>query len=284
MAPVAFPDLSKASKDLLSKDFPSGNVKLEVKTKTDNGVTFSVTGHQDSASGAVFAETKVKYNDFQKGLTLTEAITTSNFLSAQVELEHPSTKGIKFDVLASLSPATSQKSLLANVYYKHPNVHSRFNANLLKGPTFNADVVIGQDGVFVGGETGYDIEKGTVTKYNASVAYFHKDYTAAIHATSALSAFSASYYHRVNPDVEAAAKVSWDSKAATNAVAVEIGTKAYLDRDTFVKAKIDNNGKLGLGYTQLLRPGVKLSIGGAFDTAKLDQNAHKIGLAVVLEN
>lgn len=38
MAPVAFPDLSKASKDLLGKDFPSGNVKLEVKTKTDNGV------------------------------------------------------------------------------------------------------------------------------------------------------------------------------------------------------------------------------------------------------
>jgi len=35
---VAFNDIGKASKDLLSKDFPVGSAKLEVKTTAPNGV------------------------------------------------------------------------------------------------------------------------------------------------------------------------------------------------------------------------------------------------------
>lgn len=35
---VAFNDIGKAAKDLLSKDYPIGGVKLEVKTTAPNGV------------------------------------------------------------------------------------------------------------------------------------------------------------------------------------------------------------------------------------------------------
>jgi voltage-dependent anion channel protein 2 len=41
--PVAFNDIGKSSKDLLSKDFPVGSVKLEVKTTAPDGVV-SITG------------------------------------------------------------------------------------------------------------------------------------------------------------------------------------------------------------------------------------------------
>jgi hypothetical protein len=36
--PVPFNDIGKSSKDLLSKDFPVGSVKLEVKTTSPDGV------------------------------------------------------------------------------------------------------------------------------------------------------------------------------------------------------------------------------------------------------
>ncbi|KAG5457892.1 MAG: eukaryotic porin-domain-containing protein, partial [Olpidium bornovanus] len=90
------------------------------------------------------------------------------------------------------------------------------------------------------------------------------------------SVFSASYYHRVNADVDAGGKAVWDSKANNQAVGIEIGTKYKIDNDAFIKAKIDNGGRLGLGYTQTLRKGVKISLAGLFDTTKLNENAHKV--------
>ena len=38
---VAFNDIGKSAKDLLSKDYPVGGVKLEVKTTAPNGVVSS---------------------------------------------------------------------------------------------------------------------------------------------------------------------------------------------------------------------------------------------------
>lgn len=40
---VAFNDIGKSAKDLLSKDYPVGGVKLEVKTAAPNGVVSSLT-------------------------------------------------------------------------------------------------------------------------------------------------------------------------------------------------------------------------------------------------
>lgn len=103
--------------------------------------------------------------------------------------------------------------------------------------------------------------------------------------------------------MEAGAKATW-VKSIDNAVHVEVGTKYILDNDAFLKvkvgieenmlillsdytffqqAKIDNNGQLGLGYTQLLRRGIKLSLGGLFDTTRLHENVHKVGLSLTLE-
>ena len=44
---------------------------------------------------------------------------------------------------------------------------------------------------------------------------------------------------------------------------------SYLDDAAFVKAKINNQGVVALGYTQALRPGVKAAFGLALDTTKL---------------
>lgn len=43
---VAFNDIGKPAKDLLTKDYPVGGVKLEVKTTAPNGVVSAVCHRQ----------------------------------------------------------------------------------------------------------------------------------------------------------------------------------------------------------------------------------------------
>lgn len=105
----------------------------------------------------------------------------------------------------------------------------------------------------------------------------------AIHAVNNLNNYSASYYHRVSHTLEASGKANWSNKGS-NLVALEVGAKLHLDPTAFVKGKITNNGVVGASYTQIVRPGVKVNIGAAVDTSRLNENAHKVGVALTFEN
>lgn len=66
-----------------------------------------------------------------------------------------------------------------------------------------------------------------MTRYAAAVGYNAPEYAITIHGLNNLKTFSASYYHRVSPDVEAGAKAVYDSKSTHGGVALEVGAKAY---------------------------------------------------------
>ncbi|KAF8982457.1 Mitochondrial porin [Entomortierella lignicola] len=285
--PVAFSDFGKSANDLLGKDFPVGHTKLELKTVAPNGVTFNVLGNQDSKSGHINGELKTKYVDYKNGLTVTEAWTTGNLLTTQIELENKVAKGLKLDITGGFLPSEGKKHARIGVHYKQLGFNSRATLDLHKVPAFTGDVVVARDGFLVGGDIVYDINGAYIHRFAAAVGYTAPEYSVAVHAHNSFKVFSASYYHRINADLEASAKAVWDSKApadkAKAPVALEVGAKLYLDRDAFVKAKVNNAGVLGLGYTQALRKGVKVSIGGLFDTTKLDQAAHKVGVSFVFE-
>ena len=70
VAPPKYADIGKSVNDLLSKDYPVGYSKLEVKTTAANGVNFTVAGNQDSKSGAIAAELKTKFSDKASGIRL----------------------------------------------------------------------------------------------------------------------------------------------------------------------------------------------------------------------
>ncbi|KAF9584808.1 Mitochondrial porin [Lunasporangiospora selenospora] len=284
--PVPFADLGKSANDLLGKDFPVGQTKLELKTVAPNGVTFNVLGNKDNKSGQINGELKTKYVDYKNGLTITESWTTSNVLNTQIELENKVAKGFKLDINGSFLPNEGKKNAKVGVQYKQLGFNSRAYVDLFKGPTFTGDVVVGRDGFIVGGDVAYDVSGSYITRFAAAAGYTAPEYAVALHANNSFKVFSASYYHRINADLEVGAKTVWDSKAdkaAKAPVALEVGAKFYLDHDAFVKAKVNNVGVLGLGYTQALRKGVKVSVAGLFDTTKLDQAAHKLGVSLVFE-
>ncbi len=168
------------------------------------------------------------------GLTLTQAWTTHNSLDTKLELENGIAKGLKAEVLTHFLPATQAKGAKVNLFFKQPNIHARAFFDLFRGPTATLDAVIGHEGFLAGAEAAYDLQKAAITRYSAAVGYTVPEYTAAITATNNLSVFSASYYHKVNSQVEAGAKATWDSKGSNN-VGLELASKYRLDPTSFAK-------------------------------------------------
>ncbi|KAI1467933.1 uncharacterized protein F4812DRAFT_382987 [Daldinia caldariorum] len=217
------------------------------------------------------------------GLVLTQTWNTANALDTKVEITDAIAKGLKAESIFSFLPATQQKGVKLNLTFKQSAFHGRAFFDLLKGPTANVDAVIGHEGFLAGASAGYDVQKAAVTGYSAAVGYIAPQYSAAVTATDNLSVFAASYYHKVNSQVEAGAKATWNSKSGS-AVGLEVASKYRLDPVSFAKAKINDRGVAAISYNVLLRPGVTLGLGASFDTQKLEQATHKVGVSFTFES
>ncbi|KAI0601417.1 eukaryotic porin/Tom40 [Biscogniauxia sp. FL1348] len=283
MSVPAFADISKSANDLLNKDFYHLSAgTIEVKSNTPNNVAFKVTGkssHEKATSGNL----EGKYSDKSLGLTLTQTWNTANTLESKVELNDSIAKGLKAEGVFAFLPAAQSKGAKLNLTFKQSAFHGRAFFDLLKGPTANVDAVIGHEGFVAGASAGYDVQKAAVTGYSAAVGFQAPSYSAAVTATDNLSVFAASYYHKVNSQVEAGAKATWNSKSG-NTVGLEVASKYRLDPVSFAKAKINDRGVAAVSYNVLLRPGVTLGLGASFDTQKLEQATHKVGTSFTFES
>ncbi|KAL2257464.1 hypothetical protein VTK26DRAFT_142 [Humicola hyalothermophila] len=283
MSVPAFSDIAKAANDLLNKDFYHLSAgTIEVKSNTPNNVAFKVTGkssHDSATSGAI----EGKYVDKPNGLTVTQTWNTANTLETKVEMADNLAKGLKAEGIFSFLPATQARGAKFNLHFKQPNFHGRAFVDLLKGPTASIDAIVGHEGFLAGASTGYDVQKAKITGYSAAIGYQAPTYSAAITATDNLSVFAASYYHKVNSQVEAGSKATWNSKTG-NTVGLEVAAKYRLDPVSFVKAKINDRGVAAVAYNVLLREGVTLGVGASFDTQKLDQATHKVGTSFTFES
>jgi voltage-dependent anion channel protein 2 len=274
---------------LLGRDYPFHAIGLEIKTKTPSNVSFRVAGTRDSKNGHIAGDLEAKYTDDKNGTVLTNTWTTANVLRSQLEVENQLAKGLKLEAHSSLNPEKGINSGLFNLTFKQPGYHARASLDLFHGSNITSDVVLARNGILLGAETNYNVNDGTITRYATAVGYSAPDYAITIHGLSNLRLFSASYYHRVNADVEAGAKAVYNSAASSNGMNLEVGAKVYLDKAAFVKAKIASTGILGLAYTQTLRPGVKAAFGVAIDTQKLNDptipgSAHRVGAQFTFEN
>ncbi|KAF5227292.1 hypothetical protein FAUST_11872 [Fusarium austroamericanum] len=227
-----------------------------------------------------FAQLLMFYS--RTGLTLTQTWNTANALDTKIEVADSLAKGLKLEGLFNFLPATAAKGAKFNLHFKQPGFHGRAFFDLLKGPVANVDAVVGHEGFLAGASAGYDANKAALTAYSAAVGYAAPQYSAAITASDNLSVFAASYYHKVNSQVEAGAKATWNSKTG-NAVGLEVASKYRIDPVSFTKVKINDRGIAALAYNVLLREGVTLGLGGSFDTQKLDQATHKLGASFTFE-
>merc|ERR1711988_1153002 len=282
MAVPAYSDIAKSANDLLNKDFYHINATtLEFKDTAPNGVAFKVTG-KSSHEKATSAAFEGKYTDKPTGVSLTQTWNTANVLDTKIEVKDSLAKGLKLEGLLNYLPATAAKGAKFNLHFQQPGFHGRAFFDLLKGPTANVDAVVGHESFLAGASAGYDVNKAALTAYSAAVGYAHPVYSASLTASDNLSVFAAAYYHKVNSQVEAGAKATWNSKTG-NTVGLELAGKYRIDPVSFAKVKVNDRGIAAVAYNVLLRQGVTLGLGGSFDTQKLDQASHKLGASFTFE-
>lgn len=65
--------------------------------------------------------------------------------------------------------------------------------------------------------------------------------------------FTSSIYHKIKPGLEGAINLAWNS--SNNLTHFGIGAKYNLDSDASIRAKVNSQLQIGLGYQQKLRDG-----------------------------
>ena len=106
MSPPAYGDLGKNARDIFSKGYHFGVMKLDVKTKTDSGVEFAAGGVHNQDSGKVTASLESKYRLKEHGITFVERWNTDNTLGAEITITDKLLKGLTLGYNSTFSPQT----------------------------------------------------------------------------------------------------------------------------------------------------------------------------------
>jgi len=281
MAPPSYNDLGKNAKDVFSKGFNWGFIKLEGKSKTENGVDFKATINSNRESGKVAGnlETKYKWKDY--GLTFTEKWTTDNVLNTEIKVEDQLAEGLELAFNTSFAPQTGKKSGKVKSEYKTEFLALNCDVDFdFAGPTIEAAAVFGYEGWLMGYNATFDSSKSKLTNSNFGFGYDGGDFAFTTHVNDGQE-FTGSVHHKVNDKLDAAVMLSWAAGSGNTSFAV--GTKYKIDDTTAFSAKVNNSSHVGLSYIQKLRDGVKLTVSSLIDGKNINQGGHKVGLGLEFE-
>jgi len=282
MAPPTYGDLGKNARDVFGKGYHFGLLKLDVKTKTDSGVEFSSGGVSNQDTGVVVGTLETKYKIKEYGLTFAEKWNTDNLLGTDITIADKLLQGLSIGYSCTFSPQTGSKTGKLKTTYKHENVSATadFDLSLNAGPLINATAVVGYQGWLAGYQASFDSQRNKITKNNLALGFTASDF--ALHtAVDNGREFSGSIYHKVKPGLEGAINLAWNS--SNNVTQFALGSKYDLDREACLRAKVNSQLQIGLGYQQKLRDGVTMSLSTHIDGKNFGSGGHKIGFALDLE-
>lgn len=276
MAPQKFADLGKEARDLLSKNFHYGTVKLEAKTKTANGVAFSTEGTHNTDSGDVVGSLESKFTLAPYGVTLTKKWNTANVISGTVGVENKLVHGLKVDLDGTLAPMTGKMSTKLKTDFTGC-ANLRATADIAStdfaAPSVDVSGVFAYLGWHAGYQASYDTAASKLTANN--VCLTHKTGPVTIHAALVdASKYTYTVHHEVNKTLHVAAALQCDGSET----GFTVGGKYALDDTTFVKGKLDSKLNLGVSYSQNMAPGIQATLSALVNGKALDQGGHKIGL------
>lgn len=280
--PPSFADLGQAARDLLHKGYNYGTVKMELKTKTANGVSITSGGRSHAATGKTNGGLELsKLVQHSVPFTVKGKWTTENVFHTEMVIEDQLLKGAKIACETSYAPSSGKKTGRLKAGYKAAHINSNLDVDFnYAGPTVNAAAVLGHSGVFAGYRCAYDTASSRTTKSDFSIGYTAPDFQLYSSVANG-SDYSGSIYHKVNPTLETAVLFSWtQDKDASAAPSFAIGAKYALDADSSVAAKINQSSALGIAYSQKLRPGVNLTLSTLVDAKNFDAGGHQVGLGL----
>lgn len=283
MAPPTFADLGKQARDIFSKNYHVGLVKLDVKTKTQSNVEFAVNGTSINDTGRVNASFETKYLFKDWGCTLKEKWTTDNTILTEVSFQDQLIKGSKFLVNANIAPQSGKKTgaIKTSLKGEHFNANADFDFDSLNnGTVINGSVVLGHQGWLAGANLSFNPQQGKLNKTNFAVGYQDKDFQVHTNVSDGKE-FLGSIYQKINNNLESAMSLTCSSGNSTPIFS--LGCLYRMDEDTQIKARINNKNMIGLAFIRTLRPGIAFTLNAMIDGKNFNQGGHKLGMGIELE-
>jgi len=276
--PPSYSDLGKAAKDLLNKGYNYGSAKLELKTKTANGVAVTAGGSSNLASGKISGNLETKWACKEQGLSVTKKWNTDNVVSSEVSLEDKLVGGLKLTLDSTLVVPTGAKSGVVKAAFKKDHVNIGLDANLAKAPVINGSAVFGYQGILAGYQMAFDVGSSKLTKSNFAVGYSAGNLT--FHTCVNNGSEVAGSLHQKHSDkLETALNASYASGAAP---AFALAAKLNVDKDLSIQAKVNTASQVGIAYSQVIKPGVKLTLSSMTDVKNFTAGGHQLGIGLDL--
>lgn len=261
----------------MNDDYIYAKKKLQLKTKTSNGMTYTTTGQFGNAGDAIVGDLSCKYK--LSGAMMTTKLLTSGLMNHEMVLENTGVKGLKLTVQGGLG---SKQTLVATGEYVHPHVSAVMKANCIGSPSVLSSLAVGIHGVTAGVEANFDVDKKEVTDIDGVVSYNkNSEHEATVMLLSKATIAKFVYSHVVSAGFSVAGEFLYntgeDSKVLT------MGTKYEVDGDTTLKSKITSGGALSLCLMQKIRKNTTLTLCSRFDVGNLDKPLEQFGISLVLE-
>jgi voltage-dependent anion channel protein 2 len=281
MAPPTYNDLGKQARDLFSKNYHFGLVKLDVKTKTPTGVDFTVNCVSNNDTGRVNSALETKYLVKDYGLTLREKWNTDNILTSEVTFEDKLLKGFKLSGNLSFAPQSGKKTGAVKAAFKTDALHINSDVDLdYAGAILHGAAVLGYQGWLAGAQLSFDPAKNRLTRTNFAIGYTTPELIIHTNVDDGQK-FAGSIYQKVNSQLESGVHMAW--AASSNVTTFGLGCVYKLDDNSTLRAKVSNTSQIGLGFTHRLRTGIILTLNALIDGKNFNQGGHKLGLGFDLE-
>ncbi|KAL6091428.1 hypothetical protein STEG23_012592 [Scotinomys teguina] len=126
----------------------------------------------------------------------------------------------------------------------------------------------------------FDSTKSKLMRSNCAVGYRTGDFQLHTNVNNGTE-FGGSIYQKVCEDFDMSVNLAWTP--GTNCTRFGFAATYQLDPTASISAKVNNFSLIGVGYTQTLRPGVKLTLSALVDGKSFNAGGHKLGLALELE-
>uniref|UniRef100_A0A8D0VAI9 Non-selective voltage-gated ion channel VDAC1 n=1 Tax=Sus scrofa TaxID=9823 RepID=A0A8D0VAI9_PIG len=227
--PPTYADLGKSARDVFTKGYGFGLIKLDLKTKSENGLEFTSSGSANTETTKVTGSLETKYRWTEYGLTFTEKWNTDNTLGTEITVEDQLARGLKLTFDSSFSPNTGKKNAKIKTGYKREHVNLGCDVDFdIAGPSIRGALVLGYEGWLAGYQMNFETAKSRVTQSNFAVGYKTDEFQLHTNVNDGTE-FGGSIYQKVNKKLETAVNLAWT--AGNSNTRFGIAAKYQIDPD-----------------------------------------------------
>merc|ERR1712038_197809 len=270
MAPAKFADLGKAGNDLFGKGFEYGNVKMELKTNSSDGLAFLLKGGHDNNTAAITSSLEAKFNCDKVG----EIKKTWNANKAVMDIEVANSsllKGGKVTLTGCMSPNGGFAPGKVKTNWSNDKMNINFNSSMSAAPKLDFDAVLAHNNFNLGFAAAFNVKTSALESKQVAFG-MQQGSINAVFKSSMNNDVSFIAFNKVNSDLSVGVKADYGK-----GMNLGLAAKCTGGSNMTKQMKINQNGLLGFSAVTKLDSGCELTTSALLDLTNMASGGHKVG-------